>query len=232
MKLNGILFVHIPRTGGTHFEKLLGFKGHSTPPRCGSALYGSNREELMGWDKEIQLVLTHLTYEEMLCSYNVANLKSGRRNHENEPQTKTYTPVHCNEKLIKVSIIRNPYHRTASLFGYFGGPKKWGSFKSFLDHLEGGMINQYIYKPQYKFITLKGGVVIDNLIRFENYKTDTENFKAKYNLNFNVTFDTQKQLKKSEANFAKYYKDEILRRRVEKIYQKDFELFGYPYGSA
>ena len=52
MKLNGILFVHKPRTGGTHFEKLLGFKGHSTPPRCGSALYGSNREELMGWDKE------------------------------------------------------------------------------------------------------------------------------------------------------------------------------------
>ena len=205
MKLNGILFVHIPRTAGTHFEKLLGFKGHNHPPRCGSIAYGANRKEIMGWDKNLKMMITHATYEEMV-EHNLVSL---------------------NEKLISVSIIRSPYDRAVSLFKYFGGDSKWGSFRAFLDLLKNGMSKDYFYKPQHLFLTYKGETVIDNLIKFENFKEDMEKFKAKYDLSFEVAFDAEKQIRRSKINFKEFYDEKKHLDTVEEIYQKDFELFGY-----
>ena len=99
MRLGNTLFIHIPRTGGTHFEKLLGFEGHNSPPRCGSANYPVNHEEIMGWDRKLGVMLQHATYSEMI-------------KHD------LYSPK---EKLITVSIVRDPYQRTVSLFKYYGG---------------------------------------------------------------------------------------------------------------
>jgi hypothetical protein len=207
VKLNGILFIHIPRTGGTHFEKLLGFEGHNTPPRCGSARYGANREEIMGWDKDLKLMLTHATYEEMI-EFNLLSLR---------------------EELVRVSIVRNPYHRTVSLFKYFGGNKRWGNFESFLDALEKELSYRYFYLPQYEFLTHGNKVAIENLIKFEDYVADTEKFKTKYNLKFNVTFRTKSQIEKSKTSLETFYNNKSNLSKVEKIYQKDFELFGYDY---
>jgi hypothetical protein len=209
VKKDGILFVHIPRTGGTHFEKLLGFEGHNYPPRCGSAAYGANREEIMGWDKNLKIMLTHATYEEMI----------------------KHSLVSLNEKLTNVSIVRNPYHRTVSLFNYFGGHEKWGNFKSFLKILKEDLsLTKYFYLPQYKYLTYKGEVAIENLIKFENYILDAEKFKSKYGLRLNVTFNTEMQIKKSKNNLNKFYNHKNNLSEVEEIYQKDFELFGYNYG--
>ena len=142
-----------------------------------------------------------------------------------------YNLVSLNEKLINVSIVRNPYHRTVSLFKYFGGRKKWNSFENFLKLLEGRLSEQYFYKPQHTFLTYKNKVAIDNLIKFENYKIDVENFRAKHDLEFEVTFNTEMQIKKSKANFEKFYSNKANLNRVEKIYEKDFELFKYNYVS-
>ena len=210
MKKDGILFVHIPRTGGTHFENLLGFEGHDCTPRCGSKAYGANHKEIMGWDKDLKMMITHATYEEML-KHNLVSL---------------------DERLINVSIVRNPYHRTVSLFKYFGGRKKWGSFKGFLKALRKDLsLTKYFYLPQYKYLTHENKIAIENLIKFEEYESDTEKFKSKYNLKFNITFDNEMQTRKSEANFKEFYGDKDSLNEVEEIYKKDFELFGYSYGS-
>jgi hypothetical protein len=201
MKIRNLLFIHIPRTAGTHFEKALGFKGHDTPPRCGSIAYGADYENVMGWDKKTKLMLQHATYEQLI-------------------KHKFIVP---DDNLIKFTVIRNPRHRVASLFKYFGGEAKWKNFENFLSHLEDGGINGYFYMPQWKYI--QGAEF--NTIKFENFLPDVEMFKKKYDLKFNITFKSGLQSKKSQRTLNEYYSMRGTAERVNKLYKKDFELFGY-----
>ena len=49
-----------PTTGGTNSEKILGFRGHSEIPRCGTIEYGQNLKYLMGGG------LTHSSYNQLI----------------------------------------------------------------------------------------------------------------------------------------------------------------------
>jgi len=206
VRLGDILFIHIPRTGGTHFEKLLGFEGHNSPPRCGSADYPINHKEIMGWDRHLGIMLQHATYSEMV--------KHG-----------LYKPE---EELITVSIVRDPYQRTVSLFKYYGGHEKWGSFNNFLKILSSNLHTQYFYYPQREYLIQEEEVVIKNLIRFENYQEDMERFSNENNLDLQVAFDSGMQKEKTEKNLKKYYANSEHAKTVERVYARDFELFGYP----
>lgn len=208
MKLGKILFIHIPRTGGTHFEKLLGFKGHDAPPRCGSKDYPVNYKEIMGWDRDSGLMLQHATYLETI-------------------KHKFYDPN--KEKLKTVSITRDPYQRAVSLFEYFGGDKKWGAFSEFLKLLSSDLYSEYFYYPQQKYLSHKGELAVDNLIRFENYQEDMERFSNENDLNLQVTFNSEMQKEKTEKNLKKYYANSEYAKIVERVYARDFELLGYPY---
>ena len=207
MRLGDILFIHIPRTGGTHFEKLLGFKGHDSPPRCGNADYPINHKEIMGWDKHLGIMLQHATYSEMV-KHSLYKSKEG---------------------LVTVSIVRDPYQRTVSLFKYYGGHEKWGSFNNFLKILSSDLYTQYFYYPQYKYLFHEEEIVIKNLIRFENYQEDMERFSDENNLDLQVTFNSEMQKEKTEKNLKKYYINPEQAKTVERVYARDFQLLGYPY---
>ena len=200
MKSGNILYIHIPRTAGTHFEKALGFKGHDTPPRCGSVAYGANYEEIMGWDKKTRIMLQHITYEQLV----------------------KHNFISVDNDLIKCTIVRNPYHRIVSLYKYFGGENKWNNFDNFLNHLESGGINGYFYMPQWKYLQSTEF----NIIKFENFLPDVQAFKKKYNLRFRITFDSEKHTK-YKITFNKYYKTIDTIQRVNKLYRKDFGLYNY-----
>jgi len=198
MKTKNILFVHIPRTAGTHLEKCLGFTGHDNPPRCGSRKYGANYEEIMGWDSKTKIMLQHATYKQMIQHGFVSE----------------------EQRLIKISIVRNPYPRAVSLYHYFGGKNKHGSFGNFLSNLEGGGAKGYFYMPQHKY--LEGGEF--NLIRFENFKQDIESINEKFNLNIQCDFDNSRHDNSKVSEF-------LTEQNIEKInnlYRKDFEVFDYP----
>jgi hypothetical protein len=201
MKTSHLLYIHIPRTAGTHLEKILGFKGHDAPPRCGSAAYGANHKELMGWDKETKIMLQHATYNQLVL----------------------HNFISADNDLIKLATVRNPYHRVISLFKYFGGERKWISFENFLTHLETGGISGYFYMPQWKYIQ----DAEFNIIRFENFLPDVESLKKKYNLKFNATFKSKEQAEKSERACRKYYTHEEIKSRVLKLYKRDFEILNY-----
>ena len=207
MKLRNFLFIHIPRTGVTYFEKLLGFGGHDERPACGNAAYPPNHNEIMGWDKQLGIMLQHATYSQML-------------------KHKLYKPE---EKLTTVSIIRDPYQRTVSLFKYFGGHKKWGSFNNFLRILSQDLHEQYFYYPQYRYLFYEGELAIENLIRFENYQQDMQWFSRHNNLNLEIAFDSEMQKEKTENNLKKYYKNPDHIKMVNRIYARDFEFLGYPH---
>ena len=200
MKKGNILYIHIPRTAGTHFEKALGFKGHDSPPRCGSQAYGASYEDIMGWDKKTRIMLQHASYLQLV--------EHGFISDPND--------------LIKVTIVRNPYDRAISLFKYFGGENKWNNFDNFLNHLESGGINGYFYMPQWKY--LRGTEF--NVIKFENFLLDVKAFKKKHNLRFRITFNSEKH-SKSKNIFNKYYKTVDTIQRVNKLYRKDFGLYDY-----
>ena len=202
MKTANLLYIHVPRTAGTHLEKALGFKGHDVAPRCGSVAYGANYEELMGWDKKTKMMLQHATYSQLI-SHNF---------------------ISADNDLIKLVTVRNPYHRVISLFKYFGGERKWISFENFLTHLETGGIDGYFYMPQWKYIK---GAEFD-IIKFENFLLDVETLKKKHNLKLNVTFRTKEQAEKSEKTCRKYYTHEEIGCRVTKLYEQDFEMLDYP----
>jgi hypothetical protein len=202
MKKGNLLYIHIPRTAGTHFEKALGFKGHDVPPRCGSQGYGANYEDIMGWDSKTKIMLQHITYEQLI----------------------KHNFISVDNDLIKCTIVRNPYHRTISLFKYFGGEAKWRNFDNFLLFLETGGIKSYFYMPQWKYIQ---GAVFD-VIKFEDFLPNIEAFKKKYDLTFDISFRSEEQSETSKKNFNKYYKSPSILNRVEKLYIKDFNRFNYP----
>ncbi|MCB0668803.1 MAG: sulfotransferase family 2 domain-containing protein [Saprospiraceae bacterium] len=206
MKLNSILFIHIPRTGGTHLEKLLGFKGHDSPPRCGSAGYGANYEEIMGWDQRTGKMLQHLSYRELV-------------------ELNFICP---DNDLFKLAIIRNPYQRAVSLYKYFGGSFKWGDYLSFLQHLQGNLAEEYFYRSQYEYVFYLGTNQMNEIIRFENYVKDLARIKESKKLNIEVKFDTSRQSKQEQDYFNLYYHNNPAAiEAVNKIYEKDFEHFGY-----
>ena len=208
MRLGNTLFIHIPRTGGTHFEKLLGFEGHNSPPRCGSANYPVNHEEIMGWDRKLGVMLQHATYSEMI-KHNL------------------YSPE---EKLITVSIVRDPYQRTVSLFKYYGGHKRWKSFNNFLKTLSSSLCTRYFYYPQHKYLLHNEELAIKNLIRFEHYEEDMKKFSDENDLNLEVAFNSVMQKEKTKKNLKKYYQDRPHNAKiVEKVYAGDFKLFNYSH---
>ena len=205
MRLGKTLFIHIPRTGGTHFERLLGFKGHGENPPCGHAKYPTNRDKIMGWDRNLGIMLQHTTYSDLL-------------------KHKLYDPE---EDLATVSIIRSPYERTVSLYNYYGGSGKWRTFESFLQLLNNDFYARYFYYPQYKFLYHDGELKVDNLIRFDNYKQDAEKFSDENNLNLKVTFDSDKHERRRENLFREYYNNKSNIEAVERVYSRDFEVFNF-----
>ena len=199
MRINNILFLHSPRTGGTNFEKILGFKGHYEIPRCGTLGYGQNLKHLMGGP------LTHSSYNELIDKKLIQE----------------------GNKLIKVSILRSPYDRVVSLYKYFGGEIKWGKFHQFLGELKRRMINNYFYRPQCDYIVYNDKIILDEYIRFSNYSKDVDKFSNKNDLNLDVKFNDKKQQYKSGENFLEFYKGNKNRRLVEELYKEDFDKLNF-----
>ena len=199
MKIRNIIFIHIPRTSGTNFERCLGFEGHDKEPRCGSKNYGANYKELMGWDKKTKTMLQHLTYKQML-----------ERKYIDE-----------DNDLIKISIVRNPYDRIISLYKYFGGKKKWESFEKFLNYIEEQGRNYYFYKPQFKY--LEGCDF--NLIKFESFQQDLEAINKKLDLDIKCDFDTKRHEGRDNSSYLT--KENLV--KINEIYKKDFINYGYDF---
>jgi len=203
VRLGNILYIHIPRTGGTHFEKLLGFKGHEERPPCGNFRYPVNHKEIMGWDGSLKIMLQHATYHQITS----LPPRFGTEN---------------NNDLNKISIVRNPYNRAVSLYNYFGGEKKHGSFESFLNELQSGKINNYFYRPQWEYLD---GADFD-LIRFENYCEDVDAISKKFNLNIQCSFNKRKHVTQAPARESLL--TEANMKKISELYRKDFESFSYP----
>lgn len=142
----------------------------------------------------------------------------------------------------KFTFVRNPWDRllSAYLFLKEGGLHKndanWAEnelavFNNF-DEFVKNWVNQnniekeIHFKPQYKFITIKGKILIDNVYKVENINEEFPKICAKLNIqnNLQVLNRTKTKIK----NYRNYYDEETI-KVVEKVYKKDIELFKYRF---
>lgn len=201
-KKKHILFIHIPKTGGTSVEDTLKQGDVQT-------MYSGKRNNLMPIQYLRHISLQHQTFN---------NIFRYRR----------FLPVKFDNILRIISVVRNPYTRIISdLFFHklINLRTSTNRVNRILKRYVRAMGSKYDNHnlPQYKFITNIKGKLIKGLIliKQENLNSDMKN-----KLNINIIFNKKKNGEKRKRNYYNYLNNDSI-RLINRVYKRDFELFGY-----
>jgi hypothetical protein len=197
-----LLFIHIPKTGGTSLEQYLKKKNTQT-------LYSTGLYNHILYEKfKLISSLQHLTYKK-ICKY------------------KNTLEVDFNEDLKIITIVRNPYDRIISDLFYFDLIKENTTSDEVYE-----VLKKYIYEdchdnhniPQYEFLINKKNEIIPNVTIFKT-ETLTEDLKKYGFTDFNLIFHKNKQNIKKE-NYNTYLNNDSI-NLINEFYKKDFDFFNY-----
>lgn len=203
---HNLIFIHIPKTGGTSIEQSLNFNGDIKGDK--KKWYGNiNNYELdhstikyliencENYDKKyLKFCVVRNPYERLVSEYN-----------------------YC--KRYKSRFIKNI-----------------NSFKDFVYYLKKNFDivinneekNHYLishYLPQYKFTHINNKCEMDIILKFENLKTDWITLCKKINKDIKL-IKVDKYSSLNKYNYLDYYDNE-LKNIVYELYKKDFILFNY-----
>jgi hypothetical protein len=194
-----LLFIHIPKTGGTSIENY--FSKKYNIPLNKNSLYSE-----MAVDNNVSL--QHQSYEYII------------NNH-------TKYKIDLNNLNI-LAVVRNPYHRIVSEMFYHNiisincKPDQvfWELRKCLYDYKKNNSIYDNHIRPQYYFITYND-TIPDNIKILKTEKL-TEMMRQNNYIDFNFHHNKTN----SDIDYIKLLtKDSI--RLINEMYKKDFELFGY-----
>ena len=233
-----VIFIHIPKTGGTSIEYALGMHGYRD--LVGEKPYFNQKRN---WDTLFGKGLQHMTIEELkaivdrfnferyhnlgyvkwkwdVCHFLFNQYFLPKRIH---PRNKVFT------EYFKFSFVRNPYDRLVSSFCWYQEfiLKKHGEisdFHKFLVDLEGGskLINDTHFKPQYVYLMSGEKLLVDDIYHFETLEEDFYKLYQKLGVNKKLPH----RMKGNHDEYLLYYTEEI-KKIAYTIYKKDFEYFGY-----
>ena len=211
----GIVFVHIPKTGGTTIERLLWTRDDHTHEN----LYGSTRNQRLlrpPWklpaNKYQLAALQHLTAAQVMAEIGEPHFRA------------------C----FSFSIVRNPFDRLVSQFEYtrqeraelrrYLGITRESSFKTYLRRLKRRKHPQW--QPQVEFLFDDDRAqLVDRIFRMEEMDAVVAELRSRYAL----TLDHTPHLNKTERkSFVEYYDDEA-RALVEELYRDDLRLLDYRF---
>ena len=204
-------FVDIPKTSSTAINVLLGSK-------FGSPFGKNNYLNSNG------LQVTQITRSLLLPDHTPAFI------------AKHYIGDELWNKIDKFTVVRNPYQWCSSLWyhtikhHYLG--IKADTFDQFLDLLEeklaGDFTKRAIYPTNYHqtdyILDINGNKLVNQLFRLEDRKAIDEYLKSKGIFGYLNT-----HLKKfgNETNSSDYRIKSFEKRKIEHIFQRDFEILGY-----
>jgi len=196
-----ILFIHIPKTGGTSLEKYFSKKFDIDLDT--KSLYCVDMRKI---DKNIKInsSLQHMTYKQIIEHKEILNIDF--------------------DNIEIISIVRNPYKRIISDLFYFKLIKINSSKEEVYE-----VIQKYIIStkydnhnlPQYIFVTDDNKEVIENIkiLKTENL---TNNMKE---IGYE-DFDRNDNKNPHEVEYLGYLNNESL-EFLNNFYDYDFELFNY-----
>lgn len=143
------------------------------------------------------------------------------------------------ESYFSFAVVRNPYDRFISAYEFASMDESFDklNFNEFVKKCENNGYNFYLnepiyFTPQFKFITIKNIILVDEYIKFENLNEEWPKLVKKINTlhnftpiksNLNVINATPYKMNK---NWEDYYTEET-KEIIYNLYKKDFELFNY-----
>lgn len=205
-----IIFIHIPKTGGTSIEKLFGVSPFNP--------IEPNYEYLVGWCPVRKFYMQHATPRELIET----NLIS--------PEIfKEYT---------KIAIVRNTYSRLVSdYFWHQNLIKEKGNFLKYLLNFrpfkqrncksKGTPLDYSSHiKSQLDYLSINGRIVIDEVFDFEKIGEIIKHLSQKYNIKIDQNLHEKKG--KYKTSYKSYYN--LFSKLIVKIkYRKEINYFDFKF---
>lgn len=199
-KIN-LLFIHIPKTGGSSIEKYFSVK-FNLPLNKNSLMSTEDIKEYAD-KKDINSSLQHLYYTTII-------------------KYKDFFKLDTNDIKI-LAIVRNPYHKILSDLFYLKKITIESTKEEVYLSLQVYLINNYDNHatPQYKFITDENGKLIENLILLHTESLNEDMKKIGYK-DFNIKMN----MNPNAVDYDNYLNYDSI-NLINEIYSYDFKLLNY-----
>lgn len=214
-KSANLIFVHIPKTGGSSFEKLV--KNQYTDSW---QLWG----DFDGWNDSNKTRLGNITPKNL---DNTDGSPQRYLQHLSISDIRKAVSADFFNNAAKVSIIRNPWDRLVSFYEYnYQTLQRMGtkgkSFKQWF-------YNRSISPNLLSYLTIDGSIPIDlRLINFDNYEIEMQNFASELKVPWINGIHEKKTMR---LDYRTYY-DDIMAEELEKECKKDIEAFNFTFDLA
>lgn len=207
-----VLFIHIPKTGGTSVEKYFSSK-YSIP---------LNNDSLYGTCKDINISLQHMTYNDIVT-------RCFKYTKKIQPINSIYINKQLEPNIKIITIVRNPYTRIVSDLFHFNlitiNSTKEQVYAIIINYTN--TTNKFKYDnhniPQYNYILDDMNIVNPN-IHIMKTETLTEDMIKLGYTDFNIHENTNKH--NNNINYYNYFNQKSI-MHINKIYKNDFEYFNY-----
>lgn len=230
-----MIFIHIPKTGGTSIEYVLGMHGDKN--NIGIEPYENQKKNYQAlFGKGLQ----HLTCKEVFTILSRRlNSETGFGNKLKEGLGRMLSgPNPDYDKISKrlldeyyvFSIVRNPYDRLVSEIAWTAG--RWKAREQLDFELFRERVIDILtmpakkiperYKPQHDYVLIDGKKYMHDVFHYENLRTIAETLKEKVG----ISEDIPHRMRSNHGSWENYYNPD-LRELVYNHYKMDFELFGY-----
>jgi len=198
-----LLFIHVPKTGGSSLETYFSSK-FNIPLNNKSLFHFIKDKQLLNENIKIKSSLQHITYNQIVKYSKIFNIDFD------------------NIKII--TIVRNPYERFVSDLFYFSLITTDSTKEAVFDILHNYLVSDKYDNhniPQHTFITNDKGEIIEN-IHILKTESLTNEMKVLGYIDFNI-YDN---VNINKVNYYNYLNNESI-EIINKFYHLDFILFNY-----
>ena len=198
-----LLFIHIPKTGGTSLEKYLSRK-YKIPLNSNSLFMFINK---LNTDITIDSTLQHMTYQTII-------------------KYKDYFKIDFNNLEI-ITIVRNPYERLISDLFFLKKIKINSSKEEVYNTIIKRYLNESVDNhtiPQYLFVTDENKQLIPN-IKILHTETLYKDMHTLGHKDFNLK-ENKNKINTNTNNYYNYLNNDSI-KIINEFYDYDFTLFNY-----